>query len=131
MPSPDEHAAVRDQLAVSAGRWFDAYYLGDRERMAAFASTPITVKDERAPADRLPPGLSGVKRTIEDARVQVAGFSAVLTAKVTERGQDQASGRETESVCFISQIWTQRAGGWQLNEVRIVSAGALNRAFRR
>jgi hypothetical protein len=130
LPVSETPSPVRDQLVASAERWLDAYYARDRARLAAFASAPPKVSDERTEQERLPPGLAGVQRTLSDTNVQVAGFSAVLTAKITERSGDQPLARP-EVVSFLSQIWIQRGGVWQLSEVRIVSAGALNRSFRR
>jgi hypothetical protein len=123
--------AVRNQLASSAEQWLDAYYVHDRNRMAALSSPDVAVTDARAQSERLPEGLTAVQRTVTTPRVQVFGEAAVLTARVTERAEDPAAGRPAESVSFISQTWTLRQGAWQLNEVRIVSAGALDRAFRR
>jgi hypothetical protein len=123
--------AVRNQLASSAERWLDAYYVQDRNRMAALSSPDVAVTDARAQSERLPGGLTAVQRTVTTPRVQVFGGAAVLTATVTERADDPAAGRPAESVSFISQTWTFRQGAWQLNEVRIVSASALDRAFRR
>jgi hypothetical protein len=33
-------------------------------------------------------------------------------------------------VSFISNIWEQRSGSWQLLDVRIVSASSIGRALR-
>jgi hypothetical protein len=99
--------------------------------MAAFSSADIRVTDERSEQERLPRGLSNVERTLTSPRVQVFGSAAILTAKVTERVEDPKLGQRTEAASFISQTWARRDGAWQLHEVRLVSAAALDRAFRR
>lgn len=124
-------ASLREELVAAAERWLDAYYRQDRARMTALSSLQVTVSDERADTDRLPGGLSGVRRTLDDANLQVFGSAAVLTARVTERAEDLAAGRTAQSVSFISQMWTHGAGGWQLNDVRVASKGAVDKGFRR
>jgi hypothetical protein len=122
--------ALRNQLVASAERWLEAYYTQDRRTMAALSSAQATVTDQRAEDERLPAGLPGVRRTVTDPRVQVYGADAVLTARISERVDDPAAGKAAESVSFISQLWTRGTGGWQLMDVRIASAAALNKAFR-
>jgi len=95
--------------------------------MGALSTSSVTVTDERTTDERLPAGLTGVRRTLGDANVQVFGADAILTAKVIER----AEGDGRESAGFISQMWTRRGGVWQVTDVRIVSAAAVARAFRR
>jgi len=118
--------AARDELIGVAERWLDAYYLKDSSRLAALSTPTMTLSDERTPDDRLPAGLAGVRRSLSDATVQVFGSDAILTAKLSER---DAGGRESSG--FISQMWTRRGGAWQVTDVRIVSAAAVARAFRR
>jgi hypothetical protein len=119
--------ADRQQLLNAAEGWLDAYYRQDSGRMSALSSPAVTLTDERTPEERLPSGLIGVRRTLGDATVQVFGSDAILTAKVVERSD--AGGRESAS--FISQMWSRRGGAWQVTDVRIVSAAAVARAFRR
>lgn len=124
-------APVRSELTVAAERWLEAYYAGDRDRMAAASLTTVTISDERAPNERLPGGIAGVQRTLDEASVQVFGSDALLTAKLIERTGNGVAGAAGESVAFISQMWTNRTGEWRLTQVRIVSAAALDRAFKR
>jgi hypothetical protein len=119
------------ELTASARRWLEAYYAQDRARMAAFSSADIRVTDQRSEQERLPRGLSNVERTLTSPRVQVFGSAAILTATVTERAVNPNLGQRTEAVSFMSQTWTHRDGAWQLDEVRLVSAAAVDRAFRR
>lgn len=122
--------STSDDLLPAAERWLEAYYLQDQERLAALSRGRTTVSDERAESERLPPGLPNVRRTVEDAKVHVYGTTAILTARMTERAGTGAPGAAPEAVAFVSQMWTQRAGGWDLDDVRIVSAAAVSRAFR-
>ena len=119
--------AARQELLIATERWLDAYYLQDAGRMAAISTPAVTLSDERTSDERLPRGLSGVRRTLSDATVQVFGTDAILTAKINERSD--VSGQESAS--FISQMWTRRGGVWQVTDVRIVSAAAVARAFKR
>ena len=126
-PAENTPPAVRQELLNAAERWLDAYYLQDAARMKALSTPAVTLSDERKPEERLPAGLSGVRRTLSDATVQVFGSDAILTAKITERSD--VSGRESAS--FISQMWTRRGGVWQVTDVRVVSAASVARAFKR
>jgi hypothetical protein len=119
--------AARQELLIATERWLDAYYLQDAGRIAAISTPGVTLSDERTLDERLPAGLSGVRRTLSDATVQVFGTDAILTAKINERSD--VSGQESAS--FISQMWTRRGGAWQVTDVRIVSAAAVARAFKR
>jgi hypothetical protein len=119
--------AARQELLIATERWLDAYYLQDAARMAALSTSAVTLSDERTSNERLRAGLSGVRRTLSDATVQVFGTDAILTAKINERSD--VSGQESAS--FISQMWTRRGGVWQVTDVRIVSAAAVARAFKR
>ena len=96
--------------------------------MGALSTTSMTISDERKPEERLPAGLTSVRRSLSDPNVQVFGTDAIITAKVTERVE--GPGGHT-SAGFISQMWTRRAGVWQVTDVRIVSAAAVERAFKR
>jgi len=53
----------------------------------------------------------------------------MFTARMTERME--AAGQMAEAVSFVSHMWTQKNGSWQLYDVRIVSAAALSRAVTR
>ena len=97
----------------------------------ASISGQVNVSDDRAEKEKLPRGLAGVRRSLDDVSVQVFGSEAMLTAKMTERMDDVAAGRMAEAVSFVSHMWTQKNGSWQLYDVRIVSAAALSRAVTR
>jgi hypothetical protein len=123
--------ATREPLILAAEAWLDAYYRQDQGRMASLASRALRVSDERAASERLPRGLP-VERRLEGTRVEVYGSTAIVTAKMTETA---ASGPgptgSAATVAYISQIWSQQADGWRVLEVRILSADAVGRAFRR
>jgi hypothetical protein len=122
-------ATLQDSLASQASRWLDAHYRQDRASMAAISGAQVSVTDDRAEKERLPAGLAGVRRSLDESRMQVFGPEAMLTAKMTERVDDATAGRM--AVSFVSLMWSQRNGVWQLHDVRIVSASSLNRAVPR
>ena len=126
-PAPVAQASLQDSLTNTFARWFDAYYRQDRATMAAIAPQ-ANVSDGRSEKERMPSGLVGVRRSLEDVKLQVEGPAATLTARITERME--ASGQMAETVSFISNIWEQRSGSWQLLDVRIVSASSIGRALR-
>ena len=121
--------SVQDVLTRDASRWLDAYYRQDRATMASI-SPQATVSDNRAEKERLPRGLSGVRRTLDEVRLQSAGSEVILTARMTERMDNAAAGQMAQAVSYVSQMWTQRNGGWQLMDVRILSASAIARSLR-
>ncbi len=86
------------------------------------------VSDDRGDKERMPRGLGGIRRSLEDVKLQVVGPAATLTARVTERMD--SSGQMAEAVSFISNIWERRNDSWQLVDVHIVSASSLNRSLR-
>ena len=88
-----------------------------------------SVTDDRGDKERLPRGLTGVRRSLDDVKIQMVGGEAMLTARMTERME--TAGQMAQAVSFISHMWTQRNGSWQLYDVRIVSAAALSRAVTR
>lgn len=120
-------ASLQDSLTNTAARWLDAYYRQDRATMAAIAPQ-ANIADDRADKERLPRGLTGVKRSIEDVKLQIVPSGALLTARMTERME--AAGQMAQAVSYVSNIWEQRNGSWQLIDVRIVSASSLSRALR-
>ena len=97
--------------------------------MAAI-SPQVNVADDRGDKERIPRGLTGVRRTLDDVNVQVVNNEAILTAKMTERMENTAAGQSAQAVSFISHMWTQRNGSWQLHDVRIVSVSTLGRSLR-
>ena len=86
------------------------------------------VSDVRGDKERLPRGLTGVKRSLEDVKLQVVAPGALLTARMTERME--TTGQMALAVSFVSNIWEQRNGSWQWIDVRIVSASSLSKALR-
>ena len=122
-------ASLQDSLTGVAARWLDAYYRGDRATMTAI-SDKVNVSDDRADKERLPRGLSGVQRSLEDVTFRVLGSQAMLTARMTERMDNPGGGQMAQAVSYVSHIWTQRGGAWQLYDVRIISASALSKSLR-
>jgi hypothetical protein len=129
IPPATTAPSLQDSLTRDASRWLDAYYRQDRATMTSI-SPQATVSDQRGEKERLPGGLSGVRRSLDDVRVQVAGSEVLLTARMTERMENTAAGQMAQAVSFISQMWTQRNGNWQLTDVRIMSAAAIARSLR-
>jgi hypothetical protein len=126
---PVTQPSIQESLTSAASRWLDAYYRQDRATMASI-SPQVNVNDNRGDKERLPRGLTGVKRTLEDVNVQVVNSEAIFTAKMTERMENIAAGQSTQTVSFVSHMWTQRNGSWQLHDVTIVSASTLARSLR-
>jgi hypothetical protein len=123
-------SSLQEEFVRAAEQWLEAYYRQDRNAMAVFSEAQLSVSDERSEKERLPPGLAGARRSLEDVNFQVFGDNAVFSAKLTERWENTGAARMAMSESFISQIWTRRAGTWRLTDVRIVSASTLNRTFR-
>jgi ketosteroid isomerase-like protein len=74
-------------------------------------------------------GLVGVKRSLEDVKMIVAGPAATLTARVTERMD--GAGEMASTVSLVSNIWEQRNdGSWQLVDVQIASPSSISRTLR-
>ena len=121
--------SLQDVLTRDANRWLDAYYRQDRATMASI-SPQATVSDNRAEKERMPRGLTGVRRSLDEVRFQSAGSEVILTARMTERMDNAAAGQMAQAVSFVSQMWTQRNGSWQLMDVRIMSASAIARSLR-
>ena len=96
----------------------------------ASISPQANVSDNRAEKERMPRGLSGVRRTLDEVRFQSAGTEVILTARMTERMDNAAAGQMAQAVSVVSQMWTQRNGSWQLMDVRIMSASAIARSLR-
>jgi hypothetical protein len=118
-------------LTNVTSRWHDAYYRQDRATMASI-SPQVDVADDRTERERLPRGLPSVRRSLEDVNFRlVSNDTAMLTARMTERMEDAAAGKMAATVSFISHIYTQRNGSWQLFNVRIVSASTLSKSLQR
>ena len=116
------------EIARAAERWMDAYYRQDRATMASLSAPQLILSDERVSADRLPPGLSSIRRDIQDAKVSIFGSDALYVARVTERLDTAPAGSAPGA--FVSQMWTMRDGAWRLTNVRIVSATSVSRSVR-
>ena len=116
-----EPSSSADDLRLSAERWLDTYFEQGVGPASAAGTTP-TIQDEREPAERAG---AAVRRVIAPARIEVFGDAAVLTTSVTG---DPAPGGETTALVY--QLWTRTTGQWQLDQVRIVSARSVERAFR-
>lgn len=130
LPGLVNTASLRDTIAKAAEHWLDAYYRQDAAAMQSLASPDFAVVDERADNERLPRGVTGVRRALDEVGLQVFGENALFTARVTERGDDVLRGRTTVTMSFVSQIWARRAGRWELDNIRIVGASALSRMLR-
>ena len=97
--------------------------------MAAI-SAQVNVADDRTEKERLPRGLSGVRRSMDDVTLQVVGPEAILTARMTERMDNAAAGQMAQAVSYVSHMWTQKNGTWQLHNIRIISLSTLKSALR-
>ena len=98
----------------------------------ASISPQVNVADDRAERERLPRGLPAVRSSLEDVNFRlVSSDTAMLTARMTERMDDAPGGKMAAAVSFISHIYTQKNGSWQLFDVRIVSASTLSKALGR
>ncbi len=129
-PAPATPASLQESLTNQVSRWQDAYYRQDRAMLSAIAPQ-ASVADDRGDKERLPAGMNGVRRSLEDVSFRVFGSEAMLTARMTERMDNGAAGQMAQAVSFISHMWSQHNGTWQLHDVRIVSASALSRAITR
>ena len=88
----------------------------------------VTLSDDRPTKERLPQGLNGVRRSLEEVSFNRASDDdAMLTAKMTERMDNASGGQMAQAVSFIAFMFTQRNGSWQLHNVRIVSASPWTR----
>ena len=98
--------------------------------MMSALAPQANVSDDRDVKEKLPAGLNGVRRSFESVSFRVFGPEALLTAQMTERMDNASAGQMAQDVAFISYMWTQRNGAWQLHDIRIVSASALSRALK-
>ena len=132
VPSPPTAATQRslqDSLTSVAMRWLDAYYRQDRATMASI-SAQVNVADDRSDRERLPRGLTGVQRSLDDVNFSVVTTEAMLTARMTERMENSAAGQMATAVTFIHLMWSQRNGSWQLHSVRMISMSSLSKSVR-
>ena len=96
----------------------------------ASISAQVTIADDRSDKERLPRGLTGVQRSLEDVNFSVVTTEAMLTARMTERMENPAAGQMAAAVTFIHFMWSQRNGAWQLHSVRMVSMSSLSKSVR-
>jgi hypothetical protein len=128
-PTAATQRSLQDSLTSVATRWLDAYYRQDRATMASI-SAQVTIADDRSDRERLPRGLTGVQRSLEDVNFSVVTTEAMLTARMTERMENSAAGQMAQAVTFIHFMWSQRNGSWQLHSVRLVSMSRLSKSVR-
>jgi hypothetical protein len=129
-PTTTPQLSLQESLTRTTSRWLDAYYRQDRATMASIAPQ-VTLADDRPTKERLPQGLNGVRRSLEEVSFNRASDDdAMLTAKMTERMDNTSGGQMAQAVSFIAFMFTQRNGTWQLHNVRIVSASTLARSVR-
>ena len=128
-PTAATQRSLQDSLTSVATRWLDAYYRQDRATMASI-SAQVTIADDRTDKERLPRGLIGVQRSLEEVNFSVVTSEAMLTARMTERMENAAAGQMAQAVTFIHLMWSQRNGSWQLHSVRMVSMSSLSKAVR-
>lgn len=124
--APLDPAARRATSAaiIDAGeRWLRAYYRQDAEGMAAAATPETTIADSRTAGERLPPGLTYVRVTLEQADVQIAGDSAILSGRLMEQAVNEAAAPPI--ISWVSQVWMRSGSRWRLMDVRIVSNAKL------
>jgi hypothetical protein len=100
-------------ISASARQWLDAYHRQDRTTMEPLASESLTINDERRADQRFPFGLE-VTRAFEEEQLQLAGDSAIFTARMIERASTGALASR------VTQTWIRRGGAWQLQEARLV-----------
>jgi hypothetical protein len=110
------------EILNANSRWFEAYYAGDRATMQTFAAADFTLADERT-GNRLAANTSGVQRSMDQIRVEVAGDGAVLSARLTERLT--VGGETVQQVSMVSQVWIRQNGRWRLVNVRFIDAANL------
>jgi hypothetical protein len=130
-PATTQPVPLQESLTRTTSRWLDAYYRQDRATMASIGPQ-VTLTDDRPAKERLPQGLSGVRRSLEEVNFQRASDDdAMLTARMTERMDNAAAGQMAQAVSFVALMFSQRNGTWQLHNVRIMSASTLARSLRR
>ena len=96
--------------------------------MATLSAPQLILSDERVAADRLPSGLSPVRREMQDVSVRIFGSDAMYVARMTERLENAPA--SSASGAFVSQMWTMREGAWHLTNVRIVGAATVSKSVR-
>jgi hypothetical protein len=118
-------ASLQQTIVSAAQQWLDAYYRDDLQAMATRAAAGLTISDFRTSKERIPAGLTEVRRTLEEVKFQSLADTAIITATMTERAQD-GTAAPVIAVSLISQTWKQQQGAWCLTQVRIVNPSSLN-----
>lgn len=118
----------RPDLLGAGQQWLEAYQRRDREGMGIAAAENINITDERSVAERFPATQTSVRRDLDQVELELTGDTALLTARMTERGDGAAAA--TPYVSRISQIWVRRGGQWRLADVRIIGEARLSQIVR-
>jgi hypothetical protein len=118
----------RPDLLGAGQQWLDAYQRRDREAMSVAAAENINITDERSVAERFPAAVNSVRRDLDQVELELTGDTALLTARMTERGD--ASAAAAPYISRISQIWVRRSGQWRLADVRIIGEARLSQIVR-
>jgi hypothetical protein len=118
----------RPDLVGAGQRWLDAYQRRDREAMSIAAADNINITDERSVAERFPAAVNSVRRDLDQVELELTGDTALLTARMTERGDTSAAA--APYISRISQIWVRRSGQWRLADVRIIGEARLSQIVR-
>lgn len=120
---PGEPPSGQTELTSASREWLDAYHRQNRGSLDNLGAPSFVINDERLPAQRFPFGLE-VSRSFEDEQLQLAGDSALFTARVTERAPTGAL------VTRVIQTWVRRSGEWRLQEARLAHEGLAPSAPR-
>jgi hypothetical protein len=118
--TPQQGPAEREILRATQ-RWFEAYFGGDTVGMNDIATSDFSIVDDRPEGQRFPATMRGVDRGLQQVRIEVAGESAVMSARLTERGQ--LNGQVQEHVALVSAAWVRADGRWRLMGVRFADPG--------
>ncbi len=121
-------AGGRPDLLGAGQQWLDAYQRRDREGMGIAAAENINITDERSVAERFPAAQNSVRRDLDQVELELTGDTALLTARMTERGDGSAAA--APYISRISQIWVRRGGQWRLADVRIIGEARLSQIVR-
>lgn len=122
---PSKQLSLREELLNGSQRWLDAYYRQDTITMAKMTIADAAIEDERTDAERLPPGLSDVQRTLTGVTFHQTDTVAMITANMVERSSDT---RAAES--YVSHLWVRQDGTWQLQTIRLTPVSALATSAR-
>jgi hypothetical protein len=107
---------LREELLNASQRWLDAYYRQDKTAIVTMASAAATIEDERREDERIPPGLTNVRRTLTGVSFHQTDSVAMIIAHMVEQTGDT---RGLES--YVSHLWVRENGAWRLQTVRLTS----------